>query len=195
MSTGTRLRYNKDVKASKRHFAHMGVSILASIFFAFLIIHSGVVQTLIASTDGLTLVGSFVAGLFFTSILTTAPAIVVLGELAQNTSLIGVAAVGALGAVCGDYLLFWLVKGGVARDVEYLVSHSGAKRLKALFHTKLFHRLLPLVGALVIASPLPDELGLALLGISKISKERFLLISFIMNFIGIVIIGLVARSI
>ncbi len=185
----------KGVNANKRHLAHSGASVLASIFFAYLIVQSGIVNTLLASTDGLAQVASFVAGLFFTSILTTAPAIVVLGELAQDAPLMSVALIGALGAVCGDYLLFWLVRDGVAKDVDYLVSHSSAKRLKALFHTRLFHRLLPLVGALVIASPLPDELGLALLGISKIRKERFLLISFIMNFIGIFIIGMVARSI
>ena len=173
----------------------MGVSALASVLFAVLIVWSGIVQSLIESTSGLTHVGSFIAGLFFTSVLTTAPAIVVLGELAQNTPLFAVAFLGALGAVCGDYVLFWLVRDEVSGDVAYLVNHSGAKRLRALFRTKLFHRLLPLLGALIIASPLPDELGLALLGISKIRRERFLLISFTMNFIGIMIIGIVARSV
>lgn len=173
----------------------MAVSLVASVFFAALIIYSGVVHTFMATTDGLSEVGSFVAGLFFTSILTTAPAIVVLGEFAQSSPILSVAFIGALGAVCGDYLLFWLVRTEVSGEVEYLVSHTGAKRLKALFHTKLFHRLLPLVGALIIASPLPDELGLALLGISKIKRERFLLISFIMNFVGILVIGMVARSV
>lgn len=173
----------------------MAASIVASIFFAVLIVYTGVVHSFIASTEGLVQVGSFIAGLFFTSILTTAPAIVVLGEFAQDAPIIGVAVIGALGAVCGDYLLFWLVQGGVTNDVEYLVSHSGARRIKALFRTRLFHRLLPLIGALVIASPLPDELGLALLGVSSIRRERFLLISFIMNFVGIMVIGIVARSV
>lgn len=183
------------MKAERRHFAHMGISLIASILFAFLIVQSGIVQSITASTAGLTQVGSFIAGLFFTSILTTAPAIVLLGEFAQDAPIISVAFIGALGAVCGDYLLFWLVRDGVSRDVEYLVSHSGARRIKALFRTRLFHRLLPLLGALIIASPLPDELGLALLGVSRIRRERFLLISFIMNFVGIMVIGIVARSV
>lgn len=173
----------------------MGVSVVASIFFAVLIVRSGVVHALIASTDGFAQVGSFIAGLFFTSVLTTAPAIVVLGELSLDAPLLSVACIGAIGAVCGDYLLFWLVRDAVSKDVNYLINHSGIRRLPALFRTKLFHRLLPLLGALVIASPLPDELGLALLGLSHIRKERFLLISFIMNFVGILIIGMVARSI
>jgi hypothetical protein len=53
---------------------------------------------------------------------------------------------------------------------------------------------LPVVGAVIIASPLPDELGLALLGFSRIDRRYFFAISYTMNFIGIVLIGLAARG-
>jgi uncharacterized membrane protein YdjX (TVP38/TMEM64 family) len=133
--------------------------------------------------------------MFFTSVFTTAPAIVVLGQLALHTPLWVVALFGGLGAVVGDYILFLLVREGVSRDVNELMRHAGLRRLRKLFHTKLFHRLLPLIGALILASPLPDELGLAMLGLSDINKDRFLLVSFVMNALGILVIGLVARAI
>lgn len=179
----------------RRHVMHMALSMLASVVFAVFIVYTGVIHSFIESTQGFAQVGAFVAGLFFTSILTTAPAIVVLGELALEVPLWSVAAVGALGAVCGDYILFWLVRDGVSGDVTYLLKHSRLKRWGAIFRTRLFHRLLPLFGALVIASPLPDELGLTLLGFSKIGRDRFLLISYGMNFLGILGIGLIARSV
>jgi hypothetical protein len=49
------------------------------------------------------------------------------------------------------------------------------------------------VGAIIIASPLPDELGLALLGVSTLSRPQFFLLSFAMNSLGIFIILLVAQ--
>ena len=179
---------------NRRHAIHMLTALVTSVVCAALIIYSGVVHTLIISTANFAYVGSFIAGLFFTSILTTAPATAVLGALSLEVPLWSIALFGAVGAVCGDYVLFWLIRDQISKDVEYLVLHSGLKRFQALFKTRLFHRLLPFVGALIIASPLPDELGLALLGISNVRPERFMLISFVMNYIGILMIGFVARS-
>lgn len=178
----------------ERHLVHHVVYLFGSILLAYAMVRSGALHSFIAMFDELSHVGSLVAGLFFASIFTTAPAVVVLGELAQETPLLVVAIFGAIGAVCGDYILFLLVRGGVSGDVSYISKHAGLKRYTKIFRTKLFHRILPLVGAFIIASPLPDELGLTLLGLSKVPKERFLLISFLMNALGILMIGLVARS-
>jgi hypothetical protein len=50
-------------------------------------------------------------------------------------------------------------------------------------------------GAIIIASPLPDELGVALMGIGEIRPRVFLPLSFAMNTLGIVIVGLAAQGI
>jgi hypothetical protein len=181
--------------ARKRHLLQNLFYALASVIAAFLLVQIGTVDSFLESVGGLTHVGSFLAGMFFTSIFTTAPAIVVLGQLALTTPLWIVALFGGLGAVVGDYLLFLVIRQGLSKDVEYLVSHVGFKRLRKVLHTKLFHHVLPFIGALVLASPLPDEIGLAMLGFSKVDKDRFLLISLAMNSFGIFIIGIVARSV
>lgn len=169
--------------------------ILASVLIAVYIMRTGSVDSFLASIGGLTHVGSFIAGMFFTSIFTTAPSMVVLGELALTTPLWIVALFGGVGAVCGDYILFLIVRNGVSKDVDYLAKHSKIRWVWKWFGSKGSVRwLFPVLGALVLASPLPDELGLALLGLSTIKKERFLLISFIMNTVGIFVVGLVARS-
>ena len=49
-------------------------------------------------------------------------------------------------------------------------------------------------GGLILASPLPDELGVAVLGFSKMRLKYFALLSFVFNFLGIAVIGLVARA-
>ncbi|MDP3800322.1 MAG: hypothetical protein Q8Q90_02755, partial [bacterium] len=51
----------------------------------------------------------------------------------------------------------------------------------------------PFLGALIIASPFPDELGLVLMGLSKTNTKVFIPVSFGLNFIGILIMGLLLR--
>lgn len=177
-----------------RHVLQSTFYIVASVLVALLLEKSGATESFLASIGELTNVGSFIAGMFFTSVFTTAPAMVVLGEIAQTHSPWIVALFGGVGAVCGDYILFLIVRNGLSRDVAYLVAHSGFRRFNNIFHTKLFHHVLPFIGALILASPLPDEIGLAMLGFSKVDKGRFLLISLAMNTLGIFVVATVARS-
>lgn len=170
------------------------VLILAgSILFALFLAQSGVVHGLIQS-GGNVYVASFIAGMFFTSVVTTAPAMVVLGGLALEGNIAVVALVGAMGAVVGDYLIFAFVRDRLSEDIAHLLSRAKLKRAKALFRRPTFKWFLPFVGGLIIASPLPDELGLALLGAAKLPTRKFVLISYTFNAVGIVLIGLVAHS-
>lgn len=168
--------------------------IAASIWAAWAIVHFEFVHYALAQAGDGVLYASFFAGLFFTSLLTTAPAIAVLGELAQEGNLFLIASVGALGSVAGDYLIFVFVRDRISRDAEFLLRGPRMMRIFHIFKHRRFRRVLPWVGALIIASPLPDELGLALLGLSKINNRYFFVISYAMNFLGIVLIGLAARG-
>ena len=97
--------------------------------------------------------------------------------------------IAGLGAVTGDFIIFRFVKDNLLGDVDY-ISHlfDHQKHLKHLLHTRYFSWLLPVLGAIIIASPLPDELGISLLGLSTISTQKFLLISYILNSVGIFLI-------
>lgn len=171
------------------------VIILISIGVAVVLVKTQVLANLLASTVELEIIGSFVAGIFFTSVLTTAPAIVTLGELIRLNSILPVALFGALGAVIGDLVIFWFVRDRFAEHMKEIVSHRHiSKRLSVLFKRKLFRRLSFFVGGLLIASPLPDELGIGVLGFSKIKTMWFMPLSFVFHFLGIVFIGLVARA-
>lgn len=168
--------------------------IAASVWAAWAIVHFNFVHHALAQAGDGVLYASFLAGLFFTSLLTTAPAIAVLGELAQEGNLLLIALVGALGSVVGDFLIFMFVRDRIARDAEFLLRGPRMMRILHIFKHRRFRRVLPWVGALIIASPLPDELGLALLGLSKLSNRYFFVISYTMNLAGIVLVGLVARG-
>ena len=179
---------------AKRHLLQDFFIIIASIVLAWAIVHYGFVPFLLEQLGGGKTLVAFVAGLFFTSITTTAPAMAVLGELSLTNNLFFVAVVGGMGAVVGDFLIFVFVRDRVSGDIAYLLKRTGTPRVFKLFHRKTFRRLLPFVGGLIIASPLPDELGLSLLGLAHMRTSRFLLLSYAFNTTGILLIGLVARS-
>ena len=182
------------LSVAKRHLRQDFYIVAASIAAAWAIVRFGAVDALLAYAGDGFLAGSFVAGAFFTSVMTTAPAIAVLGVLSLHGNLFLVALVGGLGAVCGDYLIFAFVRDRLGDDLAYLIKRNGSPRFFKIFHRKSFRWVLQFVGALIIASPLPDELGLVLLGITKMSARRFLAVSYAFNATGIFLIGLAARA-
>src|SRR3989344_2764118 len=171
----------------------LGVIVL-SILIAIILGKTGILESILVSTQGARFIGSFIAGIFFVSVFTAAPATVALGEIAQSNSVITVAILGGLGALIGDLIIFRFVKDRVSEHFDYLIKISRSERLLSIFKLKLFRWIVPLVGALVIASPLPDEIGVAMLGLSKMKSSYFILLSFILNSAGILIIGLVAKA-
>ena len=169
--------------------------IVLSIFVAILLVKTGTLEEIIRLTNGPAFLNSFVAGLFFTSIFTTAPAIVTLGKIAQSSgSVWPVVLFGGLGALIGDLVIFRFMRDRIDADILKLVRNSHNKRLRHFVRLKIFRWLTFFLGALVIASPLPDELGLAMMGLSKTKTNILIPVSFIFNSLGILIISLIAKS-
>jgi uncharacterized membrane protein YdjX (TVP38/TMEM64 family) len=138
--------------------------------------------------------GSFVAGIFFTSVFTIAPASIALGEISRHTPALTVALWGGMGAACGDLVLFLFVRDIFARDLEDVLPMGRIKRFFSPLHYGSARWFLPLIGALIIASPLPDELGIGLMGASKVRVWQFIPISFVMNVLGILAVAAIANA-
>lgn len=170
--------------------------IATSITFAVIMVRTGAVAEMLASTGEFQFVGSFFAGLFFTSIFTTAPAIAAFGEIARMQAVLPMALFGAAGAVAGDLIIFRFVRDRFSGHLLELFRHQRiGKRVRVLVRLRLFRWVSLFVAGLIIASPLPDELGIGLFGFSKIRTAWFVPLSFIFNFVGIVLIGLIAQTI
>ncbi|OGM98143.1 MAG: hypothetical protein A2735_00345 [Candidatus Yanofskybacteria bacterium RIFCSPHIGHO2_01_FULL_41_21] len=169
--------------------------IVLSVLVAVTLVRTEVLVKLLTSTKELEILGSFIAGMFFTSIFTTAPAIITLGEIANANSVLLVAFFGGLGAIVGDLIIFRFVRDRLAEHLLELVKHQGTgKRFRVLLRMKYFRWFTFLLGGLIIASPFPDELGIGLMGFTKLRLSWFIPLSFTFNFIGILIIGLVAKA-
>lgn len=167
--------------------------IFISIFISIGLLKLGVVEMLLALAHGHDLLEAFFAGVFFVSVFTAAPATIVLAELMRGGSPLWIVALlGATGSLIGDYLIFRFYRNTVATDVNFFLEKTGSKKF-GIFKSRRLGWLTSFFGALIVASPLPDEIGLAMMGLSKMKTKIFVPLSFILNFIGIFIVGLIAR--
>ncbi len=139
-------------------------------------------------------ISSFIAGMFFTSVLTTAPAIVSLGELGQHIAPWKVALFGGAGAVCGDFFIFRFLHSPLANYIIRAAVNPRWRRFGAALEKNALWWIMPLIGAVVIASPLPDELGLLMMGLSGMRLRSFMVLAYAMNAAGIYIIAISAQA-
>ncbi|MCR4334297.1 MAG: hypothetical protein NUV47_01025 [Patescibacteria group bacterium] len=173
----------------KKHIWKDFYILILSIVCTVILVKTGALNMVAYSTTNLGILGIVIVGIFFTSIFTITPAGVVLGYLVQSESLLQVAVFGAIGAVIGDVLIYLYLKDTLASDILYLMKKNKNKVLRHFFHLRIWRWLTPLLGAIIIASPLPDELGLAMMGISKMRTILLIPISFTFNVIAIALIA------
>jgi hypothetical protein len=186
---------NNNSKRVNSFLFHDFALIFFSVLLAIMLVKTGVLQEILESIGGGKFIGSFVAGIFFTSFFTTAPAIATLLEISQNNPIFTTALFGAMGAVIGDLIIFRFIRDRLGEHVAEVVGHNSfIKTAKTLFKLRYFRWFTFLLGGFLIASPLPDELGIGLLGFSKMKSKYFIPVSFIFNFIGIILIGIISRN-
>jgi hypothetical protein len=169
--------------------------VLISIVLAIYLEKAGLINEFILAFGDFRILAILIGGIFFTSIFTTASAIVLLAEMSLMSPLALVVILGGIGSVMGDYVIFRFVKDRVVEDFKHLLSYQKRKRLRQVFRRKLFRYFVPFIGGLIIASPLPDELGVSVLSLSKLEEKYFFAISFFCNSAGILAIALIARGI
>ncbi len=138
--------------------------------------------------------GAFIAGMLFVCSFTVAIGVVALIALSHALNPVVLALVAAAGAVVGNFLIFRFIKDDILDEVAPLLKKFEGNHLKVLLHSKYFRWSLPVIGALFIISPLPDEVGISLLDIAGMSTIRFLLLTFLLNSFGIFLITLAGRT-
>jgi hypothetical protein len=169
--------------------------VLIGLVAAFLITDYPTFQDLLLRLKDLKYFGAFLGGILFVSTFTFGIGTVILVSLAETSSPLTLAVFAGLGAVVGDLLIFRFVKDRLAEELRPLYQKMGKTRLGQIFYSQFFAWILPIIGAVIIASPLPDELGVSLMGISNISTYKFTLISFVLNTAGIFLILLGYRAV
>ena len=108
-----------------------------------------------------------------------------LSDLAKTISPIEIAIIAGLGGAVADFVLFRFFKDGLPSEITPIYNKLGGKHLTKLMYHKYFRWSLPIVGAIIIASPFPDELGISLMGLSKIKTYQFVLLSLFLDIGGV----------
>ena len=167
---------------------------MLSVMISFLLVRTGALQDIMSSLEEHIILSSFIAGIFWASAFTVAPASIVLLGLAKDGSIFWIAFWGGIGAFLADFIIFHFIKDDLTPDIDEILKHSKFKKIKVLLKFKSFRWLFSLLGALIIASPLPDDVGLMLLGLSKMNTYLFSFFMLILNFIGILSVELIFRG-
>ncbi|MBI4010365.1 MAG: hypothetical protein HY361_04235 [Candidatus Aenigmarchaeota archaeon] len=168
------------------------ILIILSLIISYAILTSQYTHNLILSLGDYGYLGSFIIGLFYTYSLTTIPATAGFFLLGESLSPLLLALFGALGSLLGDYIIYRFVKDNFTKEMEEF-SPGVRKIIKGIKNSRHLRKFMPLIAGFIFASPLPDELGAALLGIMKFQFKKFLLYSYFFNFLGILIIATVAK--
>lgn len=150
---------------------------------------------LLSALGGLGYLGTFFTGIFFVSSFTVGPAAVILFHLSSVGPLWLVSLVAGVGAALGDVLIFRFLQDGVFKELAPLFTRVATSRLGAVLQSPRWRWALPVLGAIVIASPIPDEIGIALMGLSAVRWWQFLPLTIFLNSIGIFIILFLAVQI
>lgn len=168
---------------------------------AYVLYQIGMFEWLDGRIHGFGYPGIFVAGMLFSYGFTTPFAIAAFIAMAGDVNPWIAAPLAGLGAFVSDLIIFELLRVSFfGEELERLRRTSIIDRIHALLH----HETVPEIvrrwsmwglAAFVIASPLPDEVGVALLSsTTSLSQRAFGVICVTMNTAGILAILLVARA-
>lgn len=181
-------------KTARSQLARDIIYILLGACLAIVLVRTGALDSLL-NLLGNGAIAAFIVGIFFTSAFTIAPSSVAIAHMAQSTPMGTIVLWGALGALCGDLILFFFIRDRFSEDLRNSLKPSFIKHVMRSFHLGFLKWLAPLVGAVIIASPLPDELGLALMGLSRTKLAVLIPVSFVMNAFGVYLLARLAISV
>lgn len=160
------------------------VLFIGILIITIILIITGKLRELIAFSINFGIIGIFISGMLFGYGFTAVPATASLIYFTEFYNPIIIAIIGATGTMIGDLFIFKYFKKQLPNEIEGFLRKSKIQKLKK---TRFFW-LIPAIAGFIIASPLPDEIGVSLLGTYKFDTKKFMILSFILNFIGILII-------
>ena len=139
--------------------------------------------------------GTFLTGILFTYGFTAAPATAIFLILAKEQNIMLAGLIGGLGALLGDLFIFNFIRYSFKDEVKKMYREKLIVYANHKTPSFLKRYLLPVVAGFIIASPLPDEIGVTMIASSKsISAKVFSVISYLLNTAGIFVLLMIGGS-
>ena len=180
-----------------KNFKYPKLTILAiAIMLAYIVFTNQPFTEQINKIDRITYGSIFLAGMLY-SFGFTAPFAVGIFILLEPGNIFLSSIIGGAGSLFSDLLIFSFIKISFLDEFNELKKTSLIKKLDSFMDKSLSEgirrKLLYAIAALVIASPLPDEIGVSMLaGLTTIKNIEFAFISFFLNAFGILMILIIA---
>lgn len=168
-------------------YKHTAGAIVAIAVFV-LLLDTVIVQALLQDIVNLGYLGMLFTGVLFVSFFTAAPAVAILLAFADGYNPLIIALVAGFGAMIGDYIILRFAEDQIGRELKPLVNALKLRGFINTLHKKRYKPITATIGAIIIASPLPDEAGVALLGLSRISTIKLMVVTFALNSAGILVL-------
>jgi uncharacterized membrane protein YdjX (TVP38/TMEM64 family) len=142
--------------------------------------------------DGLSYLGIFIAGLFMAFGFST-PFSIGFFLIANPSNIYLASIIAAIGATFGDLIIFKTIRFSFMDEFKRLKKAHVVKKIREVIHAHkrilLNHYLLYVFAGIIIASPLPDEVGVSMLaGLTSIKPFKLAAISFILHVIAAFVI-------
>jgi len=173
--------------------------LVLAIILAYFLFKNPAVSGFVASLGKLSYFGAFIAGLFFPFGF-TAPFSVGFFVTLNPESIILYGLIGAFGATISNLFIFSLVRFSFKEEIANLEKSLEKTRpvkelerefnvVSHIFGKHLEHYLLYAIVGIIIASPISDEIADVILGgMTKIRIEVLAIISFVLSFLGILVL-------
>jgi uncharacterized membrane protein YdjX (TVP38/TMEM64 family) len=140
--------------------------------------------------------GTFLAGLLYPYALTSEAGTGILLVLAKEQNLLLAGVIAGIGALISDIILFLFVKHFFGDEVQKLSKETVIRTVNRWIPASVRVYLLATFSGILIASPLPTEIGIILMtSIRNISVKKFAIIVYILHVSAIFIILLIGSNI
>ena len=128
--------------------------------------------------------GIFIVGMMYSYSFTLSLGALLLPAFLDQFTPAMIAIFGGLGGTFADLTIFQLMKTDLKKELKGIAKTNVMKAIRKLPLIK-HEWFRDILGAILIASPLPDEFGIAVMASTHLSENTFRLISLIANVIGI----------
>ncbi|MBI2546686.1 hypothetical protein HYV81_05915 [Candidatus Woesearchaeota archaeon] len=174
-------------------------AVALSFILAYIMFKNQHFHILVRSLHGLNYPGVFIAGLLSVFSFTAPIAVAFFLLAGSEVNIYAATVVAATGALLADMFIFEFVKLALLSEINHLAGRQPLFWILAQFKRlpySLRKQLSILVACIFIASPLPDEIGVALLAaFTRIHEKAFALLSFFLNAAGLFVIFYIAQHI
>jgi len=159
--------------------------LLVSIIIAYFIFSRVETSNFVNELGHLNYIGTFIAGILI-AFGFTAPFSVGFFITSTPSNLFLATIIGGLGATFGDMIIFKTIKFSFMNEFNELKKTKTIRKIRKIAHGHKYllikHYLFYIFAGIIIATPLPDEVGVSMLaGLSTINPRKLAVVAFILH--------------